>query len=128
MKSSVLLVEDDAMSAGVIARAFVGVKYEHVGTYADCVEWLESNTADLVILDLNLPDSRGQDTVRRFRARFPNQRILIYTGFPLECATRPMRSERVRIAYKGSPELLHTLREVRGLFEKVVSGGRESSS
>ena len=35
---------------------------------------------DLVVLDLNLPDSRGIDTLNTLIKRFPEQNILVMTG------------------------------------------------
>lgn len=35
---------------------------------------------DLVILDLNLPDSRGADTLHRLNNKFPRQKVLVVTG------------------------------------------------
>lgn len=39
-----------------------------------------SQTPDIVLLDLNLPSSRGLETVARFRERFPEVPLIVLTG------------------------------------------------
>jgi diguanylate cyclase (GGDEF)-like protein/PAS domain S-box-containing protein len=71
--SRVLLVEDnnsDALIAqAAIERAFGGPsKVLRVACFADALAPLRSDAMDLVLLDLNLPDSRGLQTLRQARA------------------------------------------------------------
>ena len=51
----------------------------HAETLAAALEELRKPT-DLVLLDLNLPDSQDLETLRMLRARAPNLPILILTG------------------------------------------------
>ncbi|XYK79828.1 MAG: response regulator [Labrenzia sp.] len=45
-----------------------------------CMRVTFERRPDLVILDLNLPDSRGLDTLLKLVERFPNQKVLVVTG------------------------------------------------
>ena len=44
------------------------------------LEKLRSNPAEVVLLDLSLPDSRGLETFVRFQAKFPKLPVVILTG------------------------------------------------
>lgn len=65
------------------------------------IEWLESNNlsdaidsyrlqgaVDLVLLDLNLPDSQGLQSLQRFLSEFPNSRIAIFSATEDEFVVR----------------------------------------
>ncbi|WP_306147131.1 MULTISPECIES: response regulator [unclassified Roseibium] len=45
-----------------------------------CMRVVFEKRPDLVILDLNLPDSRGLETLQRLVGRFPAQKVLVVTG------------------------------------------------
>ncbi|WP_306150562.1 MULTISPECIES: response regulator [unclassified Roseibium] len=45
-----------------------------------CMRMVFEKRPDLVILDLNLPDSRGLETLQRLVRRFPAQKVLVVTG------------------------------------------------
>ena len=68
----VLVVEDDAATADLtvesLARArHIRLEVQHVTTLRAAQEWLAENHCDLVLLDLNLPDSTGLATLREFK-------------------------------------------------------------
>jgi len=64
----ILVVEDDPAIAGPLIRGLTraGYETEHAATAAAA---LASDGADLVLLDLGLPDLDGTDVCRRLRAR-----------------------------------------------------------
>jgi two-component system cell cycle response regulator len=87
----VLLVEDnpsDARLAQVALRAMPGadVVVETVARFADAVASLAADRADVVLLDLSLPDSSGIETVERMRAEAPDVPIVVLTGHDDETA------------------------------------------
>jgi diguanylate cyclase (GGDEF)-like protein len=64
-----LLVEDSSPNADLIAayleEGCADIEITHVPLLADAVQLLRSATFDFVLTDLNLPDARGLDSVRR---------------------------------------------------------------
>src|SRR5690606_4418554 len=64
----VLVVEDDPAIAGPLIRGLVRVGYE-VEHAATADEALLAQGADVVLLDLGLPDLDGTEVCRRLRAR-----------------------------------------------------------
>jgi len=80
-----LLVEDDPSHADVFCRRAGSAlseeyKFDWVPTLGAALDRLSTHLYDLVILDLNLPDSYGLDTFFRAHAHSPEVPILIHTG------------------------------------------------
>lgn len=81
---SVLIVEDDLAVAEILRRSIapdclvmiVGTATEGLAMLAQPVK------IDIVILDVNLPDSKGAFTVSLFQSRFPNVPIFAVSGDP----------------------------------------------
>jgi two-component system, cell cycle sensor histidine kinase and response regulator CckA len=80
----VLLVEDDDLYAEILRSALgaaaLKVSLERSTTLADASARLASNGYDAVLLDLNLPDSSGLQTIERMLARAPGTPIVVLTG------------------------------------------------
>lgn len=81
----ILIVEDNQADAFLICAMLEDAKsipFETTvaGTIGEAVGLLESRRFHAVILDLNLPDSRGLDTFRSVRQRFPSLPVLLLTG------------------------------------------------
>jgi diguanylate cyclase (GGDEF)-like protein/PAS domain S-box-containing protein len=69
----ILLVEDDPYDIEIIRRCFetsgdLGVEIVHAGTLAAGLRFAASGEANLILLDLDLPDSRGLETLERMGA------------------------------------------------------------
>lgn len=81
---SILLVEDNPADAILIRRlvrtAAPDFRVTHVATLADSIAQLQANEADVILLDLGLPDSEGMETLARTRAQVPNTPIIVITG------------------------------------------------
>jgi two-component system OmpR family response regulator len=69
--ASVLIVEDDAELRGVLVRSLEeeGFSARSVGTGRDLLDTFERDPADLLVVDIGLPDSDGRDVVQALRAR-----------------------------------------------------------
>ncbi|MFA5261356.1 MAG: response regulator [Candidatus Omnitrophota bacterium] len=84
-KLFVLIVEnnqvDSRMLKGMLEKtAYGSFDLDCCSCLADAYRRLENNTYDVVLLDLNLQDSRGLDTLERIHHRFPHLPIVINTG------------------------------------------------
>lgn len=60
----ILLIEDDRPFRELIEVSLKQVDLHTVGTLAAAKDWLTYSRADLILVDLGLPDSRGLDTLR----------------------------------------------------------------
>jgi diguanylate cyclase (GGDEF)-like protein len=84
----VLLVEDNAGDARLIKEmlsgsTYFGVTYQlsHVETLSAAIQICFDNRFDLILLDLNLPDSNGLATLESLNGLFPLIPIIVLTGF-----------------------------------------------
>ncbi len=81
----ILLVEDNPGDADLIqdmlpANDDSGFTIKCVTRLADAVDHLRQKDTDLALLDLDLPDSQGIDTVRAARRAAPELPIVVLTG------------------------------------------------
>jgi DNA-binding NtrC family response regulator len=80
----VLIVEDNPGDAALIRRTLHSVKsrefqISHVRQLSAALECIH-RYLDVVLLDLNLPDSQDLETLHRLREREPNLPIIVVTG------------------------------------------------
>ena len=70
MQRTLLMIEDDTRLAGMVVEYLTqaGFNVAHAAGAADGLAWLAAHAADLVILDLMLPDGNGLDLCRTIRA------------------------------------------------------------
>lgn len=78
----VLLVEDDmAMARGLSALLMAqGFAVDHVTTGEDAIEWSESDSYDLMLLDVGLPSADGFEVLRTLRKRGRSFPVLMVTA------------------------------------------------
>ena len=84
-KLKVLIIEnspvDIKMLQGLLAKSSYGIfETEIHNNLKDAMEVLGKKKVDVVLLDLNLPDSRGLETLRRLNKDFPKLPIVVNTG------------------------------------------------
>lgn len=82
---TVMLIEDSALDARVIEKALgeavdVHFQLERAKRLDVGLDRLSRNRIDVLLLDLNLPDSVGTQTVVAARSRFPHLPIVVLTG------------------------------------------------
>jgi len=80
---TILLVDDDAELRGVLAEQFElheGFRIEHAGNAADGIRMAAELRADLVILDVDLPDMDGRDACKVMRKHGVAAPIMMLTG------------------------------------------------
>lgn len=83
---NIILVEDCREDAEVILRIFSKIeksqfKVKHIDSYEDAIEYINNHVCDLVLLDLNLPDSPGGiDTLKEIQEEIEEIPIIVLTG------------------------------------------------
>lgn len=85
----VLYVEDSAIQARSGARAVrhIGGELVLAATGAAALEAAQSQTFDVIVFDLGLPDMNGFEVFQHLRRQFPTIPLLLVTGFsPPVCA------------------------------------------
>ena len=85
MPTHVLLIEDNPGDARFIVEMLKeadgnGFTVECAARLSVGLETLRSNPAEVVLLDLSLPDSQGLETFIRFQSKFPKLPVVILTG------------------------------------------------
>jgi DNA-binding response OmpR family regulator len=76
----VLVVEDEEKIASFIVKGLGGVGYEteHVATGAEAIQ--RAPDADVIVLDLGLPDLDGIDVIRRIREQDLGTQVIVLTA------------------------------------------------
>jgi DNA-binding response OmpR family regulator len=80
----ILIVDDDPFMRGLLERALATDGYL-IGTAADGREALvlfEEDKFDLVIVDYEMPDMKGDELALIINALAPNQRLMMITAYP----------------------------------------------
>ena len=82
---NVLLVEDDANDAALLRSLLkrqrrAAIELEHVSSLKTALEQLACGAPDIVLLDLNLPDSSGLESVQKIQAANSDVPIVVLSG------------------------------------------------
>lgn len=80
----ILLIEDNPGDQDLVrlrlCESQPGLKVDCVPRLSDALASIEREAPSLVLLDLNLPDSRGADTFRKIRERAPNVPVVVLSS------------------------------------------------
>ena len=111
--SYILLVEDNPGDACLIReylaeKGILALQIAHVDTLAKAQEQLTGSNFDVVLLDLNLPDSKGLDGFEVIHAMIPSLPIVILSGVEDEALA-------IQAVHKGAQDYL-VKGEVNGQF------------
>ncbi len=122
----VLIVEDDHVQRDAVKRLLSSSEVETVGvgTAAECLEQLASQTFDCVVLDLSLPDASGFSILETLSENgdhgFPP--VIVYTGRDLSADHEQMlRRYSSSIILKGAKSPERLVDEVSLFLHQVVS-------
>jgi len=82
---NILLVEDDDGDAdllrGLLRRERrIEAELNHVHSLAEALEFLETKTVEVILLDMNLPDSSGLNTVSQIQEVHPDLPLVVLSG------------------------------------------------
>ncbi|HSG64168.1 MAG TPA: response regulator, partial [Gammaproteobacteria bacterium] len=128
----ILLVEDDGNDAEFL-RTCLRRRHadlsglEHVNSMADAIRALKQQRFDVILLDLNLPDSTGQESVHRIQNADPSVPIVVLSGegnedFAIEILNRGVQDYLVK--WEGDGRTI--LRAIRYAIERKRSEERLS--
>jgi DNA-binding NtrC family response regulator len=79
----VLVVDDEAVVANSIRKILSrkGFSIEEAFTCKDALGQVFSRDYDLVLLDMRMPDGNGMDVLQKIKAKKPELRVVIVTGY-----------------------------------------------
>ncbi|WP_292050799.1 MULTISPECIES: response regulator [unclassified Brevundimonas] len=122
----VLIVEDDPVQRDAVSHLLASgdVETVGVGTAAECLEQLRSQTFDCMVLDLTLPDASGfsllETLSREGTYAFPP--VIVYTGQDLSPEyEQQLRRYSSSIIIKGAKSPERLLDEVSLFLHQVVA-------
>ncbi|MEY2485311.1 MAG: phosphoserine phosphatase RsbU/P [Verrucomicrobiota bacterium] len=124
MINHVLVVEDDPDLAIALECAFrhadaANFVIERAVSLASAIALLGSHEIDMILLDLNLPDSRGLETFSKIQRIAPDLPVIILSGLPdEELAVESVRAGAQDYFVKGSMSLPVLMRAVRYAVER----------
>jgi PAS domain S-box-containing protein len=81
----ILVVDDDVVDRRQMERLLKAAslplaRSDYVGSLQACLDVLTRQSPDVVLLDLNLPDSGGLDTIARILQAHPGLAVIVVTG------------------------------------------------
>jgi len=102
----ILLIEDDPADARLIRESLLDTDghfhLEWRERLSSGISFLEETDVDAILVDLNLPDSRGLDTFAEINETFPEKPIIVLTGLnDKEMAYRAVREGAQDYLIKG---------------------------
>lgn len=127
----VLLVEDDIDYSALLRRRLMGSLNQsteqnfvvaQTAFLHEAIEYAKANTVDAIVLDLNLPDALGMETLARMREAAPDAATIVLTGREdQELATNALKMGAQDYLWKGhfNTELL--VRAIRYAIDRKQS-------
>jgi diguanylate cyclase (GGDEF)-like protein/PAS domain S-box-containing protein len=123
---TVLLIENDPEETRSIGEMFknqclYAFRLAHVESLADFKTYLAEHSVDVVLLDLGLPDTEGQEAVRYVRAAAPRVSIVLLVGKESEStAMLAMKEGAQDYLVKGQIETRELMRALRNAVERKI--------
>jgi PAS domain S-box-containing protein len=120
----ILIVEDDIIDRKLLerllAQSSLGTcEVENADRLAGALERLQSQSFDIVLLDLGLPDSQGMESVVRLQAQAPQTPIIVLSGLDdANVATQAVQIGVQDYLIKGQVDASLLMRAVRYALER----------
>src|SRR5213593_658219 len=132
MKATVLVIDDDETIRHFLPRELKAEGYQVLTADSGKagLQLLEKEPADLVLLDIRLPDLTGIQVLERIRAQWPDQIVVMLTGEPdHETAVQAMRLGARDYLTKGKPgrEVQHHREQKSQKFSRDFVRGQSTS-
>jgi CheY-like chemotaxis protein len=121
-RKNVLIVDDEESFRDVLKCILDGEGYQlhEAATGREAIAKLEADKPDLVLLDLNLPDTDGWGVMQYItqHPKFKDVEVLIISGLMLnERETAEIETREYEYIYKGEFKVDHVLERVADLLE-----------
>jgi DNA-binding NtrC family response regulator len=134
MEWSVYVVDDEAALARGIARGLKGDYDVHTFFSArSALSAIEKSPADLVLLDIGLPDMNGIDLLKQIKIYSPETLAIMITAFDQvetvvaamkagahDYVLKPVQMEDLHIVIRKAVETIRMRKEIRELQEKYL--------
>ncbi len=120
----VLMVEDLELEATLVAQMLASVRstqfeLAHVDRVQQGLDYLDAHAVDVILLDLNLPDSAGYDTFERVQSHAPDLPIILFTNMDDEAqAARAVREGAQDYLIKHKIDATLLSRSIRYAIER----------
>ncbi|MGQ9652006.1 MAG: sigma-54-dependent transcriptional regulator [Phycisphaerae bacterium] len=133
-KERILIVDDDKIIVESLVEFLDLEGYEAAGaaSFAEAVNALERKQYQLVITDVNMPDTDGFELLRLIRQRYPEIVVIMITGYgTIESAveaikmgaydylTKPIIDDEIRLVVQRALQQQSLIRENRSLREAL---------
>jgi signal transduction histidine kinase len=121
---NVLLIEDNPGDARLLREMLkepgcVRAELTHAGCMKDAINHLANKTANVILLDLGLPDAEGLSAVRQVHAVAPSVPLVVLTGLDDESlAIQALKEGAQDYLIKGQVETHALLRALRYAIER----------
>jgi DNA-binding NarL/FixJ family response regulator len=119
----VLLIDDQAVTvqvyAAIVRRTFGGVRVNVALDLSEGLQITAHRRIDLVLLDLQLQNSSGVQTLNKFRRAAPSTPVLVVAA----AEDRDTIHACLKAGALGYVPKTHALKTLRGALEKVMAGG-----
>jgi len=118
-----LIVEDNPGDAFLVQEQLSQVdasfEVEAAEDLCAALKSVSTKTPDVVLLDLNLPDSHGTDTIRKMVKKVPNVPVLVLTGQDdEELAVRAVQEGAQDYLFKSELDKGHLVRAIKYAIER----------
>lgn len=83
MKPTILIIDDEEKLRGLLKRIITleGYEVKEAGTLSSAQKLLETNSFDIVLCDVKLPDGNGVDFTLDIKAKYPHCEVVLLTAY-----------------------------------------------
>jgi two-component system response regulator AtoC len=127
MSATVLIVDDEATARNFVSEALADAGYEAIeaGDLAEANKAIDKGAADIILLDVNLPDGSGLSLLDRLSREYPSPPVILITAYgevdlavdamkkgAQDFLQKPLDLERLLQAVERSSEIVLLRREL----------------
>jgi DNA-binding NtrC family response regulator len=135
MNQKLLVVDDDPAGCRLLKALFTEYDISTVSNGKSCLVEIETNTPNVVILDLQLPDINGIDILEKIRRTNPSLPVIMLTAYAelktairamqlgaFDYLTKPINQDEIIVVVRRALEKSELLAEVKDLRRQLEGG------